>query len=327
MEKLKISFYGCLDDERDMIRTLAPGLGVVPVLIGEDVSVSNVGLASGCRCISVGHRGAITRPLLNALKEAGVAFVSTRSVGVDHIDLAAAECLGIQIQNVRYAPGGVADYTLSLMLMALRRGREVILSADRKDFRLCGSRSREMQDLTVGVIGTGRIGEAVIRRLRGFGCRILAFDPHPTAKASYVSLDTLLESSDVVTLHAPLTAQTFHMIGEAQLRKMKISAVLINTARGALVDTAALVDALRAKQLGGAALDVIEGEDTLFYRAHGSDRDISPDMRALMNMPNVLLTPHIAYYTERALHETIQKSMESCLQFAGRDRKGADHNA
>lgn len=326
MGKVNITFYGCLADEQEMIRTLAPYLGADPVVTGEDVSASNVHLARGCRCISVGHRAAITRPILTALREAGVMFISTRSIGLDHIDICAADSLGIQVQNVCYAPEGVADYTLALILMALRRTREALLSTGQKDFRLYGARSKELRNLTVGVMGTGRIGAAVIRRLRGFGCRILAFDPDPTAKVRYVSQNELLKSCDILTLHVPLTEQTFHMIGKAQIQKMKHSAILINTARGALVDTAALADALRLKKLGGAALDVIEGEETLFYGKPGEAQSLSRDVQDLLNMPNVILTPHIAYYTENVLFETVQKSMESCLQFAAGDTETGDGN-
>lgn len=317
MGKTKIAFYGCQKDEQKTVCSLAPYLRVEPVLIPEDVSPENTSLAKGCRCVSVGHRAEIGEPTLIALKSTGVEFLSTRSIGTNHIDLPAAERLGITVKNVRYTPEGVADYTVMLMLMALRGEKEMLLSASRMDFRLPSFRSQEMERLTVGVVGTGSIGAAVIRRLRGFGCRILASDPHPSENVRYVSLDTLLKRSDIVTLHVPLTKETFHMIGAPQIQKMKPTATIVNTARGGLVDTQALIDALSSGKLGGAALDVVEGEEALFYQDHRKDNARASPLGVLSRMPNVILSPHTAYYTEGVLLETIQKSILSCLRFAG----------
>lgn len=324
MDKTKIAFYGCQEDERETVCSLAPQLRVEPIYITEDISPENVSFAKGCRCISVGHRAEIGEALLAALKDAGVEFLSTRSIGTNHIDIPAAERLGIRIENVRYSPEGVADHTVMLMLMALRGAKRMLLSSHRMDFRLPPSRSQELAKLTVGVIGTGSIGAAVIRRLRGFGCRILAFDPHPAENVRYVSLDTLLNRSDMVSLHVPLTEQTRHLIGASQIRKMKPTAILVNTARGALVDTPALTEALVSGNLGGAALDVVEGEETLFYEDHGADNTRLAPLGLLSRLPNVILSPHMAYYTEGVLLEAVQESIRSCLRFAG--GKGEEHH-
>lgn len=319
MGKTKIAFYGCQEDERETVYSLVPRLRVEPVIILEDVSPKNASLAKGCRCISVGHRAEIRETTLTALKKAGVEFLSTRSIGINHIDIPAAKRLGIQVENVRYCPDGVADYTVMLMLMALRKAKETVLSTSRMDFRLPSSRCQEMARLTVGIVGTGSIGAAVIRRLRGFGCQILACDPHPTENARYIPLDTLLERSDIVSLHVPLTAQTRHLIGNNQIQKMKSTAILVNTARGGLIDTPALTEALASRHLGGAALDVVEGEETLFYADHRADNAGTTPLGLLSRLPNVILMPHTAYYTQGVLAETVQNSILSCLGFVGRE--------
>ena len=151
---------------------MAPRLGVVPTITEAAVSEGNAGLALGNRCISVGHKAQVTNATLLALSEAGVTYISTRSVGYDHIDVDYAEGVGISVETVAYSPDSVADYTLMLMLMAVRHAKSVIRRADVHDYRLNEVRGKELRDLTVGVIGTGRIGGAVIDRLRGFGCRI-----------------------------------------------------------------------------------------------------------------------------------------------------------
>jgi D-specific alpha-keto acid dehydrogenase len=159
----------------------------------------------------------------------------------------------------------VADYTLMLMLMAVRNAKSVVRRTDAHDYRLPDVSGKELRDLTVGVVGTGRIGSAVLDRLRGFGCRILACDTRPKTLAPYVPLGELLERSDIVTLHTPLTADTHHLLDAERIGQMKHGAFIINTGRGSLLDTGSLLSALESGRLGGAALDVLEGEDGIFY--------------------------------------------------------------
>jgi D-specific alpha-keto acid dehydrogenase len=231
-----------------------------------------------------------------------------------------AEAVGISVETVAYSPDSVADYTLMLMLMAVRHAKSVVKRADLHDYRLHDVRGKELRDLTVGVIGTGRIGAAVMDRLRGFGCRILAYDTRPKTPADYVSLGELLEQSDVVTLHTPLTVETHHLLDRHRIERMKHGAVIINTGRGALLDTEALVSALESGRSGGAALDVLEGEEGIFY-ADCSDKPIeSRLLLRLHELPNVLISPHTAYYTDHALSDTVEHSLSNCLAFVGRDQ-------
>jgi D-specific alpha-keto acid dehydrogenase len=308
-----ITIYGCGPDEAALFREMAPRLGVVPTITEAAVSEVNIGLALGNRCISVGHKTQVTNATLLALSEAGVTYISTRSVGYNHIDVEFAEAVGISVETVAYSPDSVADYTLMLMLMAVRHAKSVIRRADVHDYRLNDVRGKELRDLTVGVIGTGRIGAAVVNRLRGFGCRILAHDTRPVTPADYVSLGELLEQSDIVTLHTPLTAETHHLLDRRRIARMKRGAVIVNTGRGALLDTEALVSALESGRLGGAALDVLEGEEGIFY-ADCSDRPIESELLLrLHGLPNVLITPHTAYYTDHALSDTVEQSLTNCL--------------
>jgi D-specific alpha-keto acid dehydrogenase len=310
-----ITIYGCGPDEAALFREMAPGLGVVPTITEAAVSEDNVGLAFGHRCISIGHKTQVTNSTLLALSEAGVTYISTRSVGYDHIDVNYAESLGIRVEAVAYSPDSVADYTLMLMLMTVRHAKSVIRRTDVHDYRLNAVRGKELRDLTIGVIGTGRIGGAVMDRLRGFGCRVLAYDTRPKIAANYVSLDALLEQSGIVTLHTPLTSQTHHLLDRHRIDRMKHGAVIVNTGRGALLDTEALVCALESGRLGGAALDVLEGEEGIFY-ADCSDKPIESQLLLrLHKLPNVLISPHIAYYTDHALSDTVENSLINCLSF------------
>src|ERR1700678_1261849 len=169
-----ITVYGCGPDEAAAFRDVAPRFGVVPTITEAAVSEANTGLASGNRCVSVGHKTPVDSSALLALSRAGVRYVSTRSIGCNHIDVSYAHSVGICVGNVAYSPDSVADYTVMLMLMAVRNAKSVIRRTDAHDYRLHESRGKELRDLTVGVVGTGRIGSARLNRLRGFCCRILA---------------------------------------------------------------------------------------------------------------------------------------------------------
>jgi D-specific alpha-keto acid dehydrogenase len=310
-----ITIYGCEPDEAALFREMAPRLGVVPTITEAAASGNTIGLALGNRCISIGHKTQITNSTLLALSEAGITYISTRSVGYNHIDVNYAESVGICVETVAYSPDSVADYTLMLMLMMVRHARSVIRRADVHDYRLNDVRGKELRDLTIGVIGTGRIGGAVMDRLRGFGCRTLAYDTRPTGSADYVTLGALLEQSDIVTLHTPLTAETHHLLDRHRIERMKHGAVIVNTGRGALLDTEALVSALEGGRLGGAALDVLDGEEGIFY-ADCSDKPIESQLLLrLHKLPNVLISPHTAYYTDHALRDTVENSLLNCLNF------------
>lgn len=316
-----LAVYGCEDDEAALFRRLAPDGGFLPVITAAPVSEETVGLALGSRCISVGHKTPVSNGTLLALGEIGVQHVSTRSVGVDHIDVGYAAGVGITVGTVGYSPDSVADYTLMLILMALRDARSVLRRADVHDYRLGERRGRELRDLTVGVVGTGRIGTAVIDRLRGFGCRVLACDRRPSAAAEHVPLDALVRRSDVVTLHTPLTPETHHLLDRRRIGSMRPGAIVVNTGRGPLVDTEALVSALERGALGGAALDVLEGEAGVFYADHRATPLHHDALLRLRRLPNVIVSPHIAYFTDHALRDTVANSIADCRNAA----RGARH--
>jgi D-specific alpha-keto acid dehydrogenase len=185
-----------------------------------------------------------------------------------------------------------------------------------------GEPGRELRDMTIGVVGTGRIGAAVVERLQSFGCRVLAHDRRPELHIDYVSLDVLLARSDAVTLHTPLTAASHHLLDRQRITQMKPGALVINTGRGPLLDTEALLEALESGRLGGAALDVLEGEEGTFYFDHRRNAALNPLLVRLQALPNVVITPHSAYYTGHALRDIIEATVANCLLFMMDTRHG-----
>jgi D-specific alpha-keto acid dehydrogenase len=317
-----ITIYGCGQDEAVLFREMAPRFGVMSAITEAAVSEANIELALGNRCISVGHKTKITNSTLFALSRAGVEYISTRSIGYNHINLNYAESVGITVGNVAYSPDSVADYTLMLILMAVRNAKSIICRVGIHDYRLNDVRGKELRDLVIGVIGTGRIGAAVVHRLRGFGCRILAYDRRPKTAADYVPLDELLQLSDIVTLHTPLNAGTRHLLNRQRIEQMKYGAFIINTGRGPLLDTEAIIPALESGRLGGAALDVIEGEEGIFYADRSSQPIKSKPLLRLQQLPNVLISPHTAYYTDHALSDMVENSIINCMEFERRNQHG-----
>ena len=278
--------------------------------------MDNVQLAKGYDAISI-----ITNPMypeiLKAFHDVGVRYISTRSIGYEHIDVDYAHSLGMRASHVVYSPDSVADYTIMLILMACRNMPWIMKKADCQDYSLKGKVGKELSKSTVGVIGTGNIGKTVVKHLSGFGCRILAYslyeDEEVKKYAEYVSLDELIKQSDIITLHVPGNAENTHLIDAAAFEKMKDGVIIVNTARGLIIDTQALIAALKSGKVGYAALDTFEGEVGLYYLNKEMQRLDNDNMALLKSFPNVILSPHMAFYTEQAVSDMVENSIKGLL--------------
>jgi D-specific alpha-keto acid dehydrogenase len=317
----RVTAFGCTRTEAALFERLAPRHGLLATSTSTALTEAAVELAAEAHGVSVGHRTPVSNPTLAALSRVGVRYLSTRSIGTDHVDVDFARSVGITVEGVDYSPHSVADYTLMLILMALRHARSVVVRAAAHDFRLEDVPGRELRDLTVGVVGTGRIGAAVVARLHGFGCRVLTHDARPAPAGVHVPLDELLRRSDVVTLHTPLTADTHQLLDRRRIEQLRPGAIVVNTGRGALLDTDALLSALERGRLGGAALDVVDGEDGVFY-ADLRGRELPPMLRRLQELPNVVVSPHTAFYTDRAVRDMVEQSLIGCARFDAGCRRG-----
>ena len=214
-------------------------------------------LAEGCEGVTMLGMGKINKELLDMWKSMGVQCISTRTIGYNHIDTEYAKEIGMQVCNAAYPPSGVAEFTLMLMLMCLRNYKQSLWRGQVNDFALQGLQGKEIGSMTVGVIGTGKIGAQVIKYLTGFGCRILAYDMYPNAAlkdvVEYVELDELFAKADMITLHTPLLDSTYHLVNAETIAKMKDGVVLINCARGELMDTTALIEGIESVPLASTS--------------------------------------------------------------------------
>lgn len=263
--------------------------------------------------------------VLGLLAAGGVRVVALRSAGFNHVDLEAAQRAGLKVVRVpHYSPHSVAEHTVALILTLNRKIHRAYTRVREGNFALDGLLGFDLHGKTVGVVGTGLIGREVARILRGFGCRILAYDPypHPEMEAlggTYLDLPDLLASARVVTLHCPLTPSTYHLIDDRAVERMQPGAMLVNTSRGAVIDTQAVISGLKSGRIGALALDVYEEEGDLFF-ADLSGTVIQDDVFArLLTFPNVLVTGHQAFFTEEALADIAATTVANLDAFeAGR---------
>ncbi len=317
---MRIGVYSAREDEKEFIDKFSRQYGVEIEMIDVNPVPETTDRAKGCQCISIITNTFITKEMLDRYKALGVRFVSTRTVGFEHIDVEYAKKIGIGVGNVSYTPSSVAEFAVMMMLMVLRNAKHLTTRMQGQDYTISGiTRGRLISDLTVGIMGTGKIGSRVAELLTGFGCRIMAYDPYPnealTGIAEYTDLDTLYRNSDIISLHMPSTEENKYIINAAVFNKMKQNAVLINTARGDLVDSKALIEAVESGKLGGAGLDVFDGDRLIYYRDRKGEPISQHDMAVLNFLPNVLMMPHMAFYTDHSVSDMVENSIKSCVEY------------
>jgi D-lactate dehydrogenase len=276
-------------------------------------------LAAGCSAVCSFVNDQLDAATLRLLFGLGVRLVALRCAGFNQVDLKTAAQLGITIARVpAYSPFAVAEHAVALMLTLNRQIHRAYNRVREGNFMLEGLLGFDLHGKTVGVIGTGKIGAIFATIMRGFGTKVLAHDPYPNRNLglSYVSLENILEQSDIISLHCPLTPQTHHLINANSLAMLKQGAMLVNTSRGALIDTPAVIDALKSGQIGALALDVYEEEGDLFFE-NLSNQVMQDDVFArLLTFPNVLITGHQAFFTQEALENIANTTLENITAFA-----------
>lgn len=323
---MKIAVYSMRSDERPYFEQLKTQFPVTLKETTEEPSADDREFLCGCEGVSVLGQTAIRKELLDLWKECGIKYLSTRTIGYNHIDIAYANKIGIRVCNASYAPNGVADFTIMLMLMCLRNYKQALWRGQVNDYSLFGLIGREMRSLTVGVIGTGKIGQAVLRNLTGFGCRLLAYNAHQRPEvreiAEYVTLDELYRQCDIITIHMPLVESTRHFINSDSIRKMKKGVILINCARGALADPDALIEGIESEKIGALGLDVVEGEEGITHVDHRIDIISNQKMAYLRQFRNVVMTQHMAFYTEEAVESMVRSGILGILEMSG-SKKGS----
>ena len=285
------------------------------------LSAETAALADGFDAVCAFVHDRIDREALQILRDGGCRFVAMRCAGYNNVDLPSAKEFGMVVARVpAYSPYAVAEHAMGLILTLNRKFHRAYNRVRENNFALEGLLGFDLHGKTAGVIGTGRIGLCLIRILLGFGCRVLAHDPFPNPelqnlKVEVVGLEELLSQSDIVSLHCPLTPETHHLIGQSTLAQMKAGAMLINTSRGALVDSAAAIAALKSGHLGSLGLDVYEEEEGVFYEDRSGTIMEDDALARLLTFHNVVVTGHQAFFTREALENIARTTVDNLNQW------------
>ncbi|MEV5308980.1 2-hydroxyacid dehydrogenase [Streptomyces sp. NPDC052610] len=321
---MEILVFGVQADEKPLIEEAFAGhheVRCLDVFLNEDTAP----IAAGHEIVSSSVNAELGGRVLEILAAGGTRMVAQRSTGFNNIDLDAAERLGMTVARVSYySPYAVAEFAWTLAMAVNRRIVRASIRTRDFDFRLDGLMGRDLHGRTAGVLGTGKIGEAFARIAHGFGMRLLGWDiaENPACMQlgmTYVPKEQLLAGSDLITLHVPLMPQTQHLIDAAALKSMKDDAILVNSSRGGLIDTAALVAELREGRFTGVGLDVYEAEAGLFFLDKSLEAVDDDTLARLVTFPNVLVTSHQAYYTRDAVGQIVETTVKNVLDYrAGR---------
>lgn len=316
---MKIFAYSVREDEEKYFdRFIAEHPGDHCSYVSEYPTLGNLELARGYDAVSI-ITNVITPEMYDRWYAMGVRYIATRSVGYDHLDVVRMKQLGMRGVHASYSPNAVANFTIMLMLMACRKVTVILDKAKVQDFSLPGKIGKELSLSTVGIIGAGQIGATVVKHLSGFGCRILVHSNHENEElrgyAEYVDLDTLYRESDIISLHVPGNEKNRHLIDREAIKKMKDDVILINTARGMVVDSEALIEGLESGKIGAAAIDTFEEEFGLYYKNLERERVVNRTRAILSAFPNVILTPHMAFYTEQSSSDMVGTTNEGLLAF------------
>ncbi|OOQ86421.1 D-lactate dehydrogenase [Penicillium brasilianum] len=320
---MKLSVFSAKAYDRtyldDVLTTRFPNLCTIEYH-SFSLSAETAPLAHGSDAVSVFVNDTLDGAVLQALHAGGVRAILLRCAGFNHVDLATAEKLGLFVANVpAYSPEAVAEFAVTLVQTLNRKTHRAYTRVREGNFNIEGLLGMTLHGKTVGIVGVGRIGLATARIFHGFGCRLLAYDPFAgeefTRYGTLVELDTLLQESDIVSLHCPLTEGTRYLINQKTLARMKPGAMLVNTSRGGLIDTTAVIEALKKKQLGALALDVYEAEGEIFYKDHFGEIIDDDGLMRLMTFPNVLVCGHQGFFTSEALTEISSVTLSNLSDF------------
>ena len=316
----KLAFYDAKPYDKIWFDTYKKEFDIELRYIENKLTSETAHLAAGCDGVIAFVNDTVDQTVLDILFQNGIRMIAMRCAGYNNVDFKAA--FGkIHIFRVpAYSPYAVAEYAMALLFSVNRKTHRAYLRTRDFDFSIDGLVGFDLHGKTVGVIGTGKIGRVFIDICQGIGMKVLAYDPYPAKDAGYdyVSLEEIYQKSDIISLHCPLTSESYHLIGEESISQMKDGVVIINTSRGSLIDAEALLKALKSKKIGGAGLDVYEEETELFYEDN-SDTIVQDDVIArLLSLPNVIVTSHQAFLTREALQNIARVTLQNIQDyFAG----------
>lgn len=310
---MKIAFYGTKPYDKTWFEPLAKDYGFQIRFIELPCNEETVFLAKGYDAICIFVNDYVNASMIEELYELKVKAILLRSAGFNHVDIRAAEGKIEVLRVPSYSPEAVAEFAMSLLLTVNRHTHKAYNRTRDFNMSLNGLMGNDLNHKVAGVIGTGKIGQAMIRIFNGFQMQVIAYDPYPAKglDAEYVSVEELIKKSDIISLHCPLTPETKHIINKHTISMMKEGVYLVNTSRGGLIDTDALIDGLLQKKFGGVGLDVYEEEEGIFYEDRSGEIIQDENLTRLVTFPNVLITSHMGFFTTEAMQAIAIETLEN----------------
>ncbi len=318
---IKVAFFDTKDYDKESFEKVAAARDMEFKYLETKLSEHTAELARGCDAVCVFVNDTVNAAVIDKLYECGVKMIALRCAGYNNVDLKHAYGRIHVVHVPAYSPYAVAEHAAALLLTSIRRIHKAYNRTRDFNFSLNGLTGFDLHGKTAGVIGTGKIGRIFSDICRGFGMHVIAYDRFPAKDSGieYVTLDELFERSDIISLHCPLTEETKHMIGSDAIGKMKKGVVIINTSRGALIDTEALLQGIKARKVGAACLDVYEEEADIFFEDRSGHILNDELLSRLISMPNVIVTSHQAFLTQEALHNIAETTMNNIESYFDRD--------
>jgi D-lactate dehydrogenase len=317
---MKITFFSAKPYDRQFFDRFNEGLGFEMEYFETHLGPHIVNAVEGAEAVCVFVNDKVNAEVISVLAKKGVRIIALRCAGFNNVDLDAARSHGIRVCRVpEYSPEAIAEHTVAMILTLNRKIHKAYNRVREQNFSLNGLLGFNLHGKTIGVIGTGKIGTAFCRIMLGFGCKVVAYDLFPNKALknegiTYMSFGGLLKEADIISLHCPLTPDNHYMINETTLASMKKGVVLINTSRGGLINTANVINALKSKQVASLGIDVYEQEEKLFFKDLSGNIIDDDNIQRLMSFPNVLVTAHQAFFTEEALSQIAQVTLNNIRQ-------------
>ena len=310
---MRIAFFSTKPYDRIWFEPMGKDYGFDIHFIELPFTEETVFLAKGHDAVCIFVNDYVNKAMIDELCRMGIKALLLRSAGFNNVDIGAAKGRLPVLRVPSYSPEAVAEYALAMLMTVNRRTHKAYNRTRDFNMTISGLMGTDLNHKVAGVIGTGKIGQAMIRIFHGFDMQVLAYDPYPNPEldVKYVELSELLEKSDFISLHCPLTEDTKHIINSDAIARMKDGVFLVNTSRGALVDTEALIDGLKKNKFGGVGLDVYEEEEGLFFEDKSEDVMQDENLARLMTFPNVLVTSHMGFFTVEAMQAIASETLEN----------------
>ena len=312
---MKVAFFDTKSYDTPAFEKLGKEKNITFKFYETKLNEDTTALAKGCEAVCVFVNDTVTAAVIDRLSALGVKTLALRCAGYNNVDIQYAKDKLRVVSVPAYSPYAVAEHAMALLLTSIRRVHKAYIRTRDHNFSLNGLTGFDLHGKTVGVVGTGKIGRIFINICRGFGMNVIAYDKFPAKDSGieYVELDELFSRSDIISFHCPLTDETYHMIDENSVDKLKKGVVIVNTSRGALIDAEALLEGIKARKIGAACLDVYEEEADVFFQDFSGHIIADDTLARLISMPNVIVTSHQAFLTEEALANIAETTVNNIL--------------